>query len=142
MERNMTFNASGPTYFHLEDLTETTIPGKLITIFTVVDVAMIFVILATIAVVKDRKINREVCFLFKLNTLYMLLKIIRFIYKFTALIGGLATIIFIQAWLKVCLIFLQDHNFHLKVSTLHSNCGSIFIWRSSLDELFFGVASA
>lgn len=60
MDRNTSENTSAPIHFHLEDLTETTLPGKLITVFTVVDVAMILVILSTMAIVRDRKINREV----------------------------------------------------------------------------------
>ena len=53
-------NISERLTFHIQDLTESTLPGKLITIFTLFDILMLFVILITIAVIKDKKINIEV----------------------------------------------------------------------------------
>ena len=49
-----------PLNFHEDELTTSTLPGKLITIFTVADIAFIFVIFLTIAFIKDQKINYEV----------------------------------------------------------------------------------
>ena len=49
-----------PLVFHEDELTETTLPGKFVTVLSLVDIFLLFLILLTIAIIKDIKINREV----------------------------------------------------------------------------------
>jgi len=49
-----------PLVFHEEELTETTLPGKFVTVLSVADIFLVFLIIVTLAFIKDRKINYEV----------------------------------------------------------------------------------
>jgi len=53
-------NISSKIWFNDQDMIESTLPGKLVTIFTIVDVVMIFVILGFISWIFDDKIGVEV----------------------------------------------------------------------------------
>ena len=57
---NAPLKIAEPLVFHEEELTESTLPGKFVTVLSVVDIVLIFLIILTLALIKDRKINQEV----------------------------------------------------------------------------------